>query len=242
MAYVSVTNTFVNGAVGDATQVNTNFTDLVNGLSDGTKNLLVKTGSFASGVETPYLTATSAVVGGVLTAAQVSSPSGVFANLTPAYVSCVSGVFTTATATKVSAATGVFATITLVNSPNIYSVYYGNYDATIITGWSTPNPDHIAYGRIGSLVNVFFSITGTSNSDTTRFTLPYKTIANTSYNVFFTFVGVDNGGAEGICTGFLDYNSTLALLYAPGAYGTAWTASGTKTVKGNFSYYTVDAV
>jgi hypothetical protein len=39
MAFPSVTNTFVNATASDATQVNQNFTDLINGLTDGTKSL-----------------------------------------------------------------------------------------------------------------------------------------------------------------------------------------------------------
>lgn len=38
MAAPSVTNTFSNSTTADATQVNTNFTDLINGASDGTKD------------------------------------------------------------------------------------------------------------------------------------------------------------------------------------------------------------
>ena len=41
MAYTSVTYTFSNSTTADATQVNQNFTDLINGLSDGTKDLSV---------------------------------------------------------------------------------------------------------------------------------------------------------------------------------------------------------
>jgi hypothetical protein len=39
MAFPSVTYTFTNGTTADGTQVNQNFTDLVNGVSDGTKSL-----------------------------------------------------------------------------------------------------------------------------------------------------------------------------------------------------------
>lgn len=39
MASPSVTWTFTNGTTSDATQVNTNFTDIINGLTDGTKDL-----------------------------------------------------------------------------------------------------------------------------------------------------------------------------------------------------------
>jgi hypothetical protein len=41
MAAPSVTYTFSNGTTADATQVNQNFTDVINGLSDGTKDLTV---------------------------------------------------------------------------------------------------------------------------------------------------------------------------------------------------------
>lgn len=41
MANVSVTYTFVNGTSADGTEVSTNFTDLVNGTSDGTKDFTI---------------------------------------------------------------------------------------------------------------------------------------------------------------------------------------------------------
>jgi hypothetical protein len=47
MAFPSVTNTFVNGQSADAGEVNTNFTDVINGFSDGTKDLSMSAGTFA---------------------------------------------------------------------------------------------------------------------------------------------------------------------------------------------------
>ena len=41
MAAISVTHTFTNGTAADATEVNQNFTDIVNGLSDGTDDITV---------------------------------------------------------------------------------------------------------------------------------------------------------------------------------------------------------
>lgn len=41
MAFITVTNTFVNSTTADATQVNQNFTDLINGTSDGTKDMSI---------------------------------------------------------------------------------------------------------------------------------------------------------------------------------------------------------
>lgn len=41
MAFIAVSNTFTNGTTSDAGQVNTNFNDIIAGLSDGTKDIQV---------------------------------------------------------------------------------------------------------------------------------------------------------------------------------------------------------
>ncbi len=41
MANITVTHSFVNGTTADATEVNTNFTDIINGTSDGTKDFSI---------------------------------------------------------------------------------------------------------------------------------------------------------------------------------------------------------
>lgn len=50
MAAIAVTYSFTNGTTSDATQVNQNFTDIINGLSDGTKDISVSAGTFAGNV------------------------------------------------------------------------------------------------------------------------------------------------------------------------------------------------
>lgn len=50
--YISVTNTFASGAVAASGEVNTNFTDIVNGLSDGTKDIHVRDASVTSAIVT----------------------------------------------------------------------------------------------------------------------------------------------------------------------------------------------
>lgn len=50
MAYIAVTYSFSNGTTSDATQVNSNFTDIINGLSDGTKDLNMNAATFAGNV------------------------------------------------------------------------------------------------------------------------------------------------------------------------------------------------
>ena len=41
MAFISVTNTFTNGTLTDAPEMNTNFTDIINGTKDGTKDFSI---------------------------------------------------------------------------------------------------------------------------------------------------------------------------------------------------------
>lgn len=50
MAFPTVTYTFANSTTADATQVNTNFTDLISALSNGTKDISVNDGTFAGAV------------------------------------------------------------------------------------------------------------------------------------------------------------------------------------------------
>lgn len=50
MAAIAVTYTFSNSTTADATQVNQNFTDILNGLSDGSKDISVNAGTFAGNV------------------------------------------------------------------------------------------------------------------------------------------------------------------------------------------------
>jgi len=47
MSYTSVTYTFTNGTTADANEANANFTDIINGLSDGTKDLNMNNGAFS---------------------------------------------------------------------------------------------------------------------------------------------------------------------------------------------------
>lgn len=47
MAYPSVTYTFTNATTSDATQVNTNFNNIISGFSDGTKDYSMNNGTLA---------------------------------------------------------------------------------------------------------------------------------------------------------------------------------------------------
>ena len=60
MAYPSVTNSFTNSTTMDAVKVNQNFSDIINGISDGTKNILCSSISSTGNI---------AIIGDILTTA-----------------------------------------------------------------------------------------------------------------------------------------------------------------------------
>lgn len=105
-----------------------------------------------------------------------------------------------------------------------------DYSATsTIVGWSSSTKS-IRYRVIGKQVFVIFYIDGTSNSATTTFTLPFNSI---TYNE--TMLRIANNGA--IASGFLRIRSNANYVEAgPSITSFTWTASGTKTISGQFFY------
>jgi hypothetical protein len=77
MAYPSVTYTFTNGTTASATEVNQNFTDLINGISDGTKDLSISaltvagTASLNGAVNIGNATSDDIAVNGYITTALI---------------------------------------------------------------------------------------------------------------------------------------------------------------------------
>lgn len=112
------------------------------------------------------------------------------------------------------------------------TIPWTDYSATsTITGWTSFTTKKIYYKKIGKLVFVTFHLDGTSNSTSTNFTLPYTSNSAVQYDAFFQ--GKDNSGANFVGLLELLGNSSTANLYStPG--GGAWTASGTKQVRGQF--------
>jgi hypothetical protein len=110
-----------------------------------------------------------------------------------------------------------------------------SYGATsTVVGWAATPTKNIFYRQRGKSVDVFFHITGTSNADGTTFTLPF-----TSYNSSAAFtqnnalgMTLDNGAQVAAGYSSLADNSATVTLFRSAA--TAWTASGTKTISGQF--------
>lgn len=105
-------------------------------------------------------------------------------------------------------------------------------DSTIV-GWSSYTEGVIEYKKIGKLVYVNFRIGGTSDDVATTFTVPFS--EGQIGNPIFWCRSVDDGGSAVAAYGQLD-GSIVTLL--PNATSGAWTASGTKSVHGQFWYET----
>ena len=112
-----------------------------------------------------------------------------------------------------------------------------DYSATsTITGWSAYTTKHIYYLRIGKLVGVVFDIAGTSDSTEAKFTLPYTSAVNPNVKLLLRYQ--DAGGTQFVGIGYLSAASNLVTTYAGLNSGSVFTASGTKTIVGQFFYST----
>jgi hypothetical protein len=72
MAYPTYSFNLTNGSPNDATQVQQNFTDILNGVSDGTKDVCVKSVSATSGINV----AGTAAFGGAVSIAGSAAVAG----------------------------------------------------------------------------------------------------------------------------------------------------------------------
>lgn len=109
-----------------------------------------------------------------------------------------------------------------------------DYSATAtITGWASFTTQSIKYKRVGKTVFVEFYLDGVSNNAAATFTLPY---AKGSGAATVGIISVrDNGGSFAVGVLTLLGGASTVNLYASAA-GAGWTASGTKTVRGQFWY------
>ncbi len=121
------------------------------------------------------------------------------------------------------------------SSGDVYSTALTDYSAmSTITGWSSLTKKLIFYKQIGKSVFVQFELAGTSNSMQVSFTLPHTTTANPN-EVTFPIVAIDNGSIVNTPVGYFLGGSNIFACFKD-VYGTTWTASGNKLVRGMFEF------
>lgn len=107
-----------------------------------------------------------------------------------------------------------------------------------IVGWSSRTTTFLKYKKIGKMVFVKYTFSGTSNSTNLTFTLPYTNADNSSLGgVAPVGLAVDNGALITQTKSVslqMQASSATARILVDNAVG--WTASGTKTAEGQFWY------
>lgn len=113
------------------------------------------------------------------------------------------------------------------NAGEVSSASYTDYfGSLVITGWSSPTGT-IYVKKVGKTVYMTYDISGTSNSTSTSFTLPYTLTDSV------TAIGYarDNGGTA--VAGLISATGATAT-FRPSVGTSGWTASGTKSIAGQF--------
>ena len=116
----------------------------------------------------------------------------------------------------------------------VTSVPWTDYSGiSTIDGFSDYSTKLLRYTKIGKLVFVVFSITGTSDLVTTTLTVPFTNTSNPPVNVVMH--SRDDGLWGWGRINLAASSATVLLFYGVGS-GNTWTASGTKSVRGEFFY------
>lgn len=116
-------------------------------------------------------------------------------------------------------------------------VDYGS--SSTVTGWSAFINKKIRYCQVGKMIFVYFDFSGTSNSTSVSFTLPFtqKTLDGSSVGLeAATGLAINNGTTDGAPGRvFIDNNVNGSLVIITRLGGSnGWTASGSKIVRGQF--------
>jgi hypothetical protein len=109
-------------------------------------------------------------------------------------------------------------------------------EQSTIVGWSSYTAKQIRYKVVGKMIFVNYYISGTSNSTNTTFTVPYIMSNGMSFTQT-TSSGINSGTT--VATKVLVTSNSNIIQFANGlggAFGSGWTASGTKEIVGQFFY------
>ena len=136
---------------------------------------------------------------------------------------------------------GVTSAIQTQLDGKLTSASWVDYSATsTIVGWASFTTKIIRYQVIGKTVNVWVYISGVSNSATTSITLNYSASANYTILTYGGGLLSLNNGTSG--HGYTNVPISSSNIFTFGYWTTAtsstatWTASGTKSIRGFFSY------
>lgn len=125
--------------------------------------------------------------------------------------------------------------LTIGTNQDVYTVAFTDYSSTsTVVGWSSFTTKRLYYKKIGKLVFVEFQFNGTSDSTSTSFTLPFTPSSNITFRI--AAKASDNGVSLATpASGTVTLSSTTVSFSSDYA-SAGWTASGTKSLNGQFFY------
>lgn len=196
MALPSVTYTFVSGTPSDANQVNTNFLDIINSLTDGTKSLTVNDIGLAGSAASQIVATDGSKILQSLTTATYPSLTEL------SYVKGVTIAIQTQFTGKATATVWGASAWTPTGSWSTNTTYTGSYRRIGDTGFFTVK---IALAGAPTAANLTVNLPGSHTIDTAK--LP-------GYDSTFKEVGLasffDTSASAGY-TGMACYNSTTSV-------------------------------
>ena len=117
---------------------------------------------------------------------------------------------------------------------NFLGVWTDYSAVSTIVGWSSFTVKKVFYKKVGKTVFVQFDLSGTSNSIFATFTLPF---ANRNDGLVLEFPIYGEDAAVPLCTRlFILLSGDQTVGCYSTAAGGVWTASGVKTIRGEFFY------
>lgn len=138
---------------------------------------------------------------------------------------------------NLSSITSTGTLTSVASSGDIYTTGMTDYfSSSTKVGWSSYTTSQLYYKKIGKMMFVWVMIEGTSDSTSASFTLPYAANAGCGSNVIHAQIRNASGSAT---TGAIVITASSATINCYiNMTGSAWTASGTKRVCGQFFYET----
>jgi hypothetical protein len=121
------------------------------------------------------------------------------------------------------------------NKPAGEGVLADYFASSTINGWAAGKTGFINCKKIGTTVFVNFYITGTSDSTSVTFTVPYTLASTATAN---PIMAIDNGSAVANPLAYATSTDGTTITCYTTLGGGGWTSSGTKTVRGQFFYET----
>jgi hypothetical protein len=119
---------------------------------------------------------------------------------------------------------------------DIYSIDFTNYTTSAnISGWASYTVSGVYYKKLGSTVDVWFHIDGTSNSTSSFISVPYSN--KVGVQLYEPIIAVDSGNYTAT-TSYAYMNVNSSVIEFNKTSGGDWAASAQKSVRGHIRYET----